>query len=58
MQSNLQASVKSASEGLAQDLYVAARVGFELTTFLMQGTEHNTEPPHHELITLKSKLLY
>ena len=36
------------SEGLAQGLYVVTRVGFELATLQMQGTELTTEPllPH------------
>ena len=33
------------SEGLVQGLYVAARVGFEPVTLLLQGTEPTTEPP-------------
>ena len=32
-------------EGLAQDLYVATRVGFEPETLRMQGTELTTEAP-------------
>ena len=35
------------SEGLAQDPYVATRVGFEPATLRMQGTELTTEPPPH-----------
>ena|SRR6218665_3954687 len=34
------------SEGLAQDPYVVARLGFEPVTLWTQGTEHTTEPPH------------
>src|SRR6218665_1048158 len=33
------------SEGLAQVLYVAARIGFEPATLRMQGTELTTGPP-------------
>ena len=33
------------SEGLAQVSYVAARVGFDLETLRMEGTELTTEPP-------------
>ena len=32
------------SEGLAQGLYVAARVGFERAILRTQGTELTTEP--------------
>ena len=33
------------SEGLAQDPYMATRVGFEPATLRTQGTEPTTEPP-------------
>ena len=38
------------SEGLAQGLYMAVRVGFEPATFCMQGIEPTTEPPHPMLL--------
>src|SRR6218665_2345695 len=34
------------SEGLAQGLYVAARVGFEPAPLRTQSTKFTTEPPH------------
>jgi len=37
----------TASEGLAQGSYVAARAGFEATTLLTKGDESTNEPPHH-----------
>ena len=36
----------TASEGLAQCLYVAARAGFEPATFQAKGVESTNEPPH------------
>ena len=37
--------ILNASEGLAQGPYVAARAGFEPTTFQMKGSESTSEPP-------------
>jgi len=34
----------TASEGLAQGLYVAARAGFELATLRTKGAEYTNEP--------------
>ena len=36
-------------EGLAQGLYVAARVGFEAVTLRTQGTEFTMEPPRPQM---------
>ena len=36
----------TASEGLAQGPYVAARARFEPTTFCTKGDESTNEPPH------------
>ena len=49
----------TASEGLAQDSYVAARMGFEPATFWTQGNEPTTEPPHPLMSTsLKARQDY
>ena len=37
----------TASGGLAQGLYVAARAGFEPTTLRTKGDESTNEPPPH-----------
>src|SRR6218665_1241283 len=45
----------TASEGLTQDPYVAAKVGFEPATLRMKGVESTNEPPHptdHRLLSL------
>jgi len=45
------------SEGLAQGLYVVARVGFKSATLGTQGTELTTEPPCQTKSSSSSSLL-
>ena len=40
-----EAQQATASEGLAQDRYVATRVGFEPVTFRTKGIDSTNEPP-------------
>ena len=42
---HVEAPQATASEGLAQGPYVAARAGFELTTLRTKGDESTPEPP-------------
>ena len=43
---HVEALQATASEGLAQGPYVAARTGFEPTTLQTKGDESTNEPPH------------
>ena len=44
----------TASEGLAQDPYVAARAGFEPSTLWSKGDESNKEAPRPISVTMLS----
>ena len=47
----------TASEGLVQGPYVAARVGFEPATLWTQGTEPTTEPPCSTKASVEARTL-
>ena len=53
-----EASQATASEGLAQGPYVAARAGFEPSTYRTKGDESTNEPPHLTRLYLISSFAY
>ena len=51
---HVKAPQATASEGLAQGLYIAARAGFEPMTIRMKGNESTNEPPRPTMASLNN----